>query len=205
AGGYRSQYHTWQDFAARNKMADAVRFMVRDTIIKRGAFDQPFIMNNPIMQTWFLFTGWGFAAFNRYTIPLLQRFEANQILGTVLIAGAAAMEGVSRKLARGEEVDMDDEHFFLEAFSNSGVTSMIYKSAMMANALLDNEAMKNLTNDKYKNISVLGSFGGPGLGLLKDYAGVMSMVATGKFNQTDIKKGFRSIPLLQPFYLQGLT
>src|SRR5690606_28221301 len=84
AGGYRSQYHTWQDFAARNKMADAVRFMVRDTIIKRGAFDQPFIMNNPIMQTWFLFTGWGFAAFNRYTIPLLQRFEANQILGTVL-------------------------------------------------------------------------------------------------------------------------
>jgi len=199
-GGYQSYYYNWADSAAKVKMSNAVFNATRNTIIRKGKADAPFFVNNSVLSLVTQFMGWGFAAFNRYTVPLLQRGEANQIIGTVVMAMVASMEGVTRKLARGEEVDMDDENFMAEAFSNSAPFAMLYKSAMFANQFMDNEFLNKMQNDKQRAISQLGMVSGAGIGVFRDYMRVLSMVGTGEYNKTDISKMVRAIPGIQTWY-----
>ncbi len=193
-GGYQSYYYNWSNSAAKVKMGNAILNGTRNTIIRKGKADAPFFVNNSVLSLVTQFMGWGFAAFNRYTVPLLQRGEANQIIGAVTMAMVASMEGVTRKLARGEEVDMNDENFMVEAFSNSAPFAMLYKSAMFANQFMDNEFLNSMQNDKQRNITQLGMVGGAGFGVLKDYANVIKMFGTQDFNKQDFTKMFRAIP-----------
>jgi hypothetical protein len=199
-GGYDSYFYNWTDKAASVKMSESIHVATRNTIIRKGKADAPFFVNNSVLSLVTQFMGWGFAAFNRYTIPLLQRGEANQIIGTMLMAMVASMEGVTRKLARGEEVDMDDENFMVEAFSNSAPLAMIYKTAMFANQFLDNDFLTSLQNDKQRSITQLGMIGGAGFGVLKDYARVISMIGSNDYNKQDIARLVRAIPGAQAWW-----
>lgn len=199
-GGYDSYYYNWGDKEASVKMSESIHAATRNTIIRKGKVDAPFFINNSVLSLVTQFMGWGFAAFNRFTIPLLQRFEANQIMGTILMAMVASMEGVTRKLARGEEVDFDNEKFMVEAFSNSAPLSMLYKSAMIANQFLDNDFLTSIQNDKQRSILQLGMIGGAGLGVLKNYARVLSMIGSSDYNKQDIGRLIRSIPGAQPWW-----
>jgi hypothetical protein len=199
-GGTNSYYYDWNNLAAKSKMSEAIHSATRNTIIRRGKADMPFFANNPVLSLVTQFMGWGFAAFNRYTVPLLQRHEANQIIGTVLIAMTASMEGVTRKLARGEEVDLDNENFMAEAFSNSAPFAMLYKTAMFANQFMDNEFLNSMQNDKQRHITAAGLGGGPGLGVLEAYKNIFTMIGTGQYNKNDIAKGVRSIPGMQAWW-----
>ncbi len=200
-GGYDSYYYNWTDQAAKLKMAESIRSGTRNIIIRRGKADMPFIFNNDILSLVTQFMGWGFAAFNRYTVPLMQRMDANAITGSILMGMVASMEGITRKLARGEEVDMDDENLIVEAFSNSAPFAMLYKSAMIANQFLDNDFLTSLQNDKQRSISQLGIISGAGFGVIKDYARVLSMIGTNDYNKQDISKLVRVIPGAQAWWL----
>lgn len=203
-GGHQSYYYNWDDAPAKVKMSNAIFNATRNTIIRRGKADMPFLFNNEVLSLVTQFMGWGFAAFNRYTVPLLQRFEANQITGTVAMAMIASMEGVTRKLARGEEVDMDNENFIAESFSNSAPFAMLYKSAMFANKFMDNDFLTSMQNDKQRAISQLGMVSGAGFGVIKDYAALLSMIGTGQYNKNDIAKAVRAIPGIQTWYTYQL-
>lgn len=199
-GGYDSYYYNWTNKEASVKMSQTIHSATRNTIIRKGNADAPFWVNNSVLSLVTQFMGWGFAAFNRYTVPLLQRADANQITGTILMAMVASMEGVTRKLARGEEVDFDDENFMVEAFSNSAPLAMIYKTAMFANQFLDNDFLTSLQNDKQRAISQLGMISGAGFGVLKDYARGISMFGTGDYNKQDIARLVRAIPGAQAWW-----
>jgi hypothetical protein len=204
-GGYQSNFYNWENLEARVKMADSIHIATRNTIIRKGRADAPFFVNNSVLSLVTQFMGWGFAAFNRYTVPLLQRGEVNQIIGTMVIAMTASMEGVTRKLARGEEVDMDDENFIAEAFSNSAPFAMLYKSAMFANQFMDNDFLNSLQNDKQRHITQLGMVGGAGIGVINDYLRVIQMIGTQDFNKADISKAVRAIPGMQSWWMYQLN
>jgi len=200
-GGYDSYFYNWTNRDAKLKMAQTIHTSVRNLIVRRGRADMPLIFNNPVLSLVTQFMGWGFASFNRFTVPLLQRGDANAITGTILMAMVASMEGVTRKIARGEEVDFDDENFMAEAFSNSAPFAMLYKSAMFANQFLDNDFLTSMQNDKQRAISQLGMISGAGFGVIKDYAKVLSMIGSNDYNKQDIAKLVRAIPGTQAWYL----
>lgn len=200
-GGYQSYYYNWSNDAAKVKMADSILLATRNTIIRKGKADAPFWVNNPVLSLVTQFMGWGFAAFNRYTVPLLQRGEANQIFGTIIMGMVASMEGATRKWARGEEVDFDDENFMAEAFSNSAPFSMLYKSAMFANQFMDNDFLNSMQNDKQRAITNLGMIGGAGFGVINDWARFLQMVGTSDYNKHDISKAARAVPGMQAWWL----
>ena len=57
-----------------------------------------------------------------------------------------------------------------------------------------------MKNDRYRKISILGGAGGAVFGMGEDYANIMRMVATGKYNKRDIKRFAHSIPLINQWY-----
>lgn len=194
AGGYQSNYHLWEDTAAKNKMAQAMLMAVNDTIVKRQVGNEPFWVSNPMMSLVTQFMGWGFSAFNRYTIPFLQRADAHMVIGTISMGLIGSLEECLRKWARGEEVDLDSDKLIIGAFSNSAPFTMLYKAAMMSNVLMESKTLESLKNDKQRGILALGMIGGPAFGWAKDFTTGLQMFGTGKFNQDGLKKFARTVP-----------
>jgi hypothetical protein len=106
---------------------------------------------------------------------------------------------IFRKISRGEEVDMDSDEILKEAFANSGATSLLYKSAQWANAVVGGD-VEFLKNDKSRNITQLGMVGGPAIGIGQSIGNVLLMMAQRAWNQEDIAKGARAIPVINQFY-----
>lgn len=203
-GGRQSYFYEWDNDAAKVKMANAVFIATRDTIIKRGRSDLPLWLNNEYLGVISQFMGWSFAAFNRYTIPLLQRGEANMILGTAAMSLTASTEGMLRKWSRGEEVDLEDENFIAESLGNSAVTSIIYKAAMFSNLFLSTEALEKLKNDKYRGFSFMGAVSGPAFGVLDDYLKATTMFTTQQLNKKEFSRLVLSLPGTQSWMFRRL-
>lgn len=200
-GGYQSYYFDWDDIQALNKMSDAIFTGTRDTIIKKGLGDAPLLLqNNEAISLFTQFMGWSFAAFNRYGVPLMQSADARMVAGTALMAMTASMEGITRKISRGEEVDLDDENFFAEAFGNSPATAMIYKATMNANAFLDIDFLNKLQNDKYAGVLKMGALGGPGIGVINDLYQMAQMFTKGDLNKKQFTRGVLAVPGIQAWH-----
>jgi hypothetical protein len=194
AGGYQSYYYNWANTQAKNKMGNAINMAVNGTIIKRQVGNEPFVFSNPIISMVTQFMGWGFSSFNRYTLPMLQKADANMVIGTMGLGMMSVLEEASRKWARGEEVDLDSDEMLIAAFSNSAPFVMPYKAAMLANTFIESDTLNKLKNDKHKNIFQLGLVGGPAFGFVKDFATAVHMFGSGKFNQDGFKKATKMIP-----------
>ena len=205
-GGYQSAYYLWKDQEAALRMGNAIRSGVRASVLKKGLGDAPFWTNDP---AWGLVThlkGWLFSAFTRYTVPTMQRFDAEKALGMGVMLLMGSMVDPLRKWSRGEEYDFEDKtKFALDTINNSGVFGIITDAVQTANALTDGEFLTKMKNDKYRERTLAGIFGGPILGLADDIRNVMISLGSGKINQQDTNKFVRLIPLSQAWYLRYLS
>lgn len=204
-GGHQSYWYRWTDNEAKNQMAKAVHSAVRDTVIKGGLYDSPLISKNPYINLFFSFTGWAFSAFNRFTVPLMQRPDAEKASGMLLMFSLGALEDPLRRWTRGEEADIFDDKWAIKALSNTGVFSLIHSGAMWANAITGREFLQFMENDRQRDRTLTGMLGGPAAGLFDNYWQVATMFASGKINQSDLKRFTRSIPLINAWYLRGLN
>jgi hypothetical protein len=205
-GAYQSKYWEWKDDAAVARMAMTIRRGVYDTIIQRGMFTSPFWTNNPILGMIFMFHGWGFSAFNRYTVPMMQRPDAQKLQGIVFMLGLGAMTDPLRNLANGKKVDTDnDQTWFGKAFetvSNSGVLGHTTDMLQTFNKLLDGKLLPTTTRYQgWNKWSVLG----PAAGISDDLASLIKAGITGKFTSSDAKKAARLVPLAGMLGIRGLT
>jgi len=196
-GAYQSKYWEWKDDAAVSRMAMTIRRGVYDTIIQRGLFTSPFWTNNPLLGMIFMFHGWGFSAFNRYTIPMMQRPDATKLQGIIFMLGLGAMTDPLRNLANGKKADTeDDQTWFGKAFetvSNSGILGHTPDMLQTFNKLVDGHLLP-VTTTRYQGwnkFSVLG----PAAGIADDLAALIKAGLTGKITKPDIKKGARLVPL----------
>jgi|GEM_PF-1701811 len=201
-GGYLSEYWSWEDLAVRDKMSRTVEKSVRDTIIRKGLYDSPFISNDPIFSLTFTFTGWYFASLNRFLVPAMQRpFDVNLLSGSMTSLAMSTLIDPLRAWSRGEEFKMNDDHWFAHALSSVPHTASLYQALMRANAFIGNDYINELKNDKQRHINTAGQFGGPTAGLAQNYIKAAMMVGTGKYNQKDWKNFANSIPGIQMWYL----
>jgi hypothetical protein len=200
-GGYASDYWDWEDHEARVLMSKNIRKSVAATLIRKGMFDSPLVANDPVVGIAFTFTGWYFAALQRFAVPALQRpFDAYMMQGTMMSIGLGAVVDPLRSWSRGEEFKSSDEAWFASATSNSPVLAPLYSILMRANSIVDNKTLNKLKNDRYRNISITGGLGGASAGMVEDWAKGLRMFASGNLNKHDIKRLAHSMPLINQWY-----
>lgn len=204
-GGYRSKFWEWSDKEAANKMSETLRRGVKDTIIRRGMFDAPFALDDPIIGTMFLFKGWVMASMTRYLTPVMQRPDAEKLIGTMLMLSAGSMVTPMRRLAKGEDPIQDGDNMFWNAMVDGGVFSVITDTLEQVNVLMGGALLKDVKNDRYGQRTIAGFLAGPLGSMGDDMAHIMRMMATGNYNQTDVNKAARLIPFTQSWQFRGFS
>ena len=205
-GGHYSYYYLWDDLHANVKMGEAIRSGVRESIIKKGILDAPFWTNDPAWGMITYLKGYAFSAFNRFTVPTMQRFDSEKALGLGLMLVMGSLVDPLRKWTRGESYDFSDHtKFALDAISNSGALGIMVDLLQDANALTHEEFLPKLKNDRYRDRTIEGILAGPMAAIGNDLANVFTSFASGKINQKDFNKFVRLIPLSQLWYLRYLS
>ena len=188
-GGYQSAFWQWQDLEASNLFGDAVFKGINNTLINKGWGDSPFVMDSLMGLFFRTFSGWGYAAVNRYLIPALQHPDAELMVKTLLMLSAGSLVSPMRRIARGEDAypdNMTSGQYAYEAFSDSGVLSVLADRLNYANMLFDDKLFGNLKNDKYRNRMQVGLLG-VGATTTTKMAQVLGMAASFDFNQKDLE------------------
>lgn len=198
SGGYQSQYFKWGDAEAANRMSLSIRRAVHDTVVNRNAFTSPYWANNPFMSMIFMFHGWAYGAFNHYAVPMMQRPDAEAILGTVSVVGLSMLAEPMLRLANGKTAYDDDTTWFDEAFKSveySGMLGPYPQYLMDLNNAFGGALVPHLQpeNQKMHGQGIVGS-GGPVAGYLNDLASTLGHGLKGDYTENDVKRGGRLLP-----------
>ncbi len=205
-GGHYSYYYLWEDAHANVKMGEAIRSGVRESVLKKGILDAPFLFNDPAIGLITYLKGFSFTAFNRYSVPTMQRIDAEKAAGIGVLLLMGSLVDPLRKWTRGESYDFSDhKKFALDTINNSGALGIITDVLQDINALTDNLFLGKMKNDRYRERTLEGIAGGPLIGIANDVRNVLNSFASGKINQKDMQKAIRLIPLTQMWYLRYLS
>lgn len=202
-GGHQTYWYNWKDDVVKNRMAKAIQSTVRGSVLKKGLLDAPFMSNDPIIGMLFMLRGYGFAAFARYTIPNMQRIDAQRTMGMAIMLSMGALVDPLRKLSRGEEANLDDDGMFIKALSNSSVLGTLTDIIQDIN-VFSGDAMFT-SGDRWRDRTIAGVLGGPALGVANDIVTLGRAAGTGRITQSDLQKLLNLTPMAQPWYLRGLT
>ncbi len=199
-GGYGSRYWKWADDPeAIKKFSETLTRATRDTIVRRGMFDSPFIFDDPFLSSLYMFTGFLFSSITRYSLPLMQNPDIEKFLGSMLTLSTGAMIQPMRRISRGEEPFKDDEHLWKMALEDSNIFSFMTPIVEDLNVLMDDKILHN-RNDRWKDRSTAGALMGPNGQLGSDISTLMIHSFKGDWSQQDIKRAARSVPMATPFW-----
>lgn len=203
-GGYISKAWEWQDVEAANLFSDAVFRGVQNTIVWKGMADSPFFADNILGLFFHTFTGWGYAATNRYLIPSLQHPDGEMLLKMAWMVTAGSLVSPTRRIARGEEPwpdDMTPLQIGYEAFTDSGVFSTIGNVLNIANFMSGDKLLGKLKNDKFKNRAKTGVFGIGDVvsSTASRISDVLGMANSG-LNEKDMKTAAHMLPITGAMY-----
>jgi hypothetical protein len=203
-GGYMSKAWQWQDMEAANVFNTAVFRGIQNTLLWKGMADSPFFADNIIGMFFHTFTGWGYAAANRYLIPSMQHPDGELLLKLVWMMGIGSLVSPTRRVSRGEQPwpdDMTPEQHAYEAWSDSGVMSNISNVLNIANLMSDDKLIGDLKNDKFRNRMKTGIFGLSDVisSTVNNVAAVLGMVHSG-LDEKDMKTASRMLPITGAMY-----
>lgn len=197
AGGYQSNYYNWADSAASNRMSMSIRRAVKDTVLNANVFASPYWTQNPIPGMIFMFHGWAYNALNHYTIPLMQRPDAEAMLGIVGVVGMSMMSEPLLRLANGKEAFDNDESWFEAAFKAidySGLVGPYFNQFQALNAGLGNP-LPGFQTERAKNFGTgLVGGGGPVAGYVNDLAHSVGHLMKNDLTENDANRFERLIP-----------
>ena len=201
-----SGYWNWTDGEAKMKMAYSIQQGVRDATLRPGIGDVPFAANDPVWGMLFFLKKWAFAAFTRYTVPMMQRPDANKAMGMGMMLMLGSLVDPLRKWSKGESYDFENkEKFLLDGFINSGVAGILTDFMQDANVLMGSPFLNKIKSDRYMERTTAGILGGPLAGVADDVFRVLGMFVEGSINENEVKKFIRLIPLTQIWYLRKLS
>ena len=201
-GAFQTKWHEWSDIDMVNKMKLAIKRTVSESLLIKGPIDTPGLAEGPVWDLILQFKGWAFSAFNRYTLPLLQRPHMEDLLPMGLMLGMGAMISPIRRFSRGEDFDFTTEGWALDAIDNSGLISMPFNVLQVINSATGG-AIFNI-GDKYIHQQSLGSLAGPFGGILNDLWKTVGLVKKKQIVLGDAKRISRMMPLVHPWYFQGV-
>lgn len=204
-GGRHARHYDWNDFEAQQRFSKSVMRATRDTVLRKGIFDGPFMSNDPVFGMLLLFKGYAFSAFNRITVPLMQSPDLQKIVGAFSMLALGSMIEPLRKLAKGEEVSFEDEAWFTNAMTDGNVLGVFMDGFQDVNNIMHGQLLRGIHNDRWRNRTIMGVLGGPIPGLMQDAVDVLTQYWTGQINERDTKKALRMIPFSQMWYFRGIS
>lgn len=198
-GGYYSKYYKWNDLEASNLMSMGMRRMVKDTIVNADKFSSPYWAQDPIFNMLFMFHGWAYGALTHYSIPLMQRPDAENMLGMLMVVGLSLAAEPLKRIANGKEPYDNDSTWFEEtykAIDYSGLFGPYADWLQSINSATGGSILPGLISEKYKNrpSNPLGG-GGPVFGYLSDVATSVGHGIKGDWTENDVKRFERLFPL----------
>lgn len=198
-------YWQWADKEASNMMSQAIHRGVKDTIIRRGLLDAPFAMDNPIFSSIFLFKGYVLASMTRFLGPLMQKPDAQKLIGTMLMMAAGATQNPLRRLVAGQDPMQEEDHMFRNAVRDGGVFSVLGDVYEEINFLSNGLLQETVTNERYRGRTEMGVFNGPVGSMANDMTRIIGAVAHNEMNQTDLKRLAVNTPFVYSWQLRYLT
>lgn len=202
--------HLWDDIEAKNTFSTAVFGDVRATqFFGPDTTSWPTWAGDPRGPSRFLFKymGYSFTAMSNFLLPAMQSlgrgdFERMSTIGA-LIAINALVDPL-RKLARGEEPDLDPSALLAGGIINSGMGGILVDTALRFNNFAHIFDMGVGDRFKYSR-SLMNS--APEV-MLSDLARVIGMGLTANPNKADVKRAvklfapFLDVPLIRPLETQ---
>jgi hypothetical protein len=203
-GGYVSKAWQWQDLEASNIFNNAVFRGIQNTLVWKGMGDSPFFADDALGMFFHTFTGWGYAATNRYLIPSMQHPDAELLIKMLFMGGAGALVSPLRRLARGDDPwpdDMSEIQHAYEAFTDSGIFSTVGNVLNIANFLSSDRLLGDLKNDKFRNRARTGIFGMSDVisSTANRVGDVLGMFTSG-VNEKDLKTAAHMLPIIGSMY-----
>lgn len=204
-GARLANFEEWTDREAATIFKNAIMQEVRSTNFSgKNIANYPTWVDNPngLSSSLLIYMGWMFNATANYTLPLLQRFDVNKIMGAAAMISAGMLVDPLRKISKGQDIDQEPFDIFKKGFLNSGVGGMIVDVFNKANAIGD--IIPELQVDRYQGKGWQLAAGMPGT-LIDTTLSFAGMAAQGEWNKSDLRKLKRVIPLLEAFYLRKAT
>lgn len=161
-GGFNSKVWQWQDLEASNLFNNSVFRGIQNTLVWKGMADSPFFADNILGLFFHTFTGWGYAATNRYLIPSLQQSDASLLLKVLWMSSIGSLVSPIRRVSRGEDPwpeDMTWQQRAYEAWNDSGVFSSVSNVMNLINLMSGDRFLGDLKNDKFRTRMRTGIFG----------------------------------------------
>ena len=204
-GSKLAKYWEWTDLEAANKMSRAINRAVKDVVIRRGMFDAPFAMDDPLINSLFLFKGYTFASLNRYLVPLLQKPEADKLIGTMFMLTVGATQNPLRRIIAGQDPVEEKDHMLRNAIRDGGVFSILGDTYQDLNFLTSNFFQDLVNNPRYQGRLEMGVFNGPIGGMVNDTSRIIGMTLSREWNQTDLKRMATLVPFAYSWQFRGLA
>lgn len=192
---YQSMYWRWSDHEAMIKMSDAMRRAVRDTVVNSDRFSSPYWTQSPLTSMVFMFHGWAYNAFNRYAVPLMQRPQAEAMIGATIMVGLSMMAPPLLRLANGKDFFKDDETWYQEAFQGleySGLLGPNWDLLANLNKFFGDPFFAS--TEKRTGFDPHGAINGPVLGTMFGVGDAIAHGAKGDMTQGDLRKLSRIMP-----------
>lgn len=203
-GAYVANFAAWEDFEASNAFKISVNQEVDSVVLKPNMLDIPFALRNPYVSVMTQFMSYAFAATNSFTIPLLQRPDAQKIYGVLGMMLMGSMVGPMRQIVRGEEPTLDVDKLITEGIFNSGVLGFHGDILTKGNSVLDIRLLRPYQIDRFKTKSPGELAFGPLGGTLSNWSKMFTMFANNEINEADLMRGSKIIPLDGAFWLQDI-
>lgn len=198
-GGYVSNWHLWKDSQLQSAMRNAIHHDIQGALLEPGIFDKPFWARQPIAGLPFQFMGYLYAAFNKFTVPTLQRLEGQQLAALALMIGYGALIEPMRAFIKGQPFELNTEQqldqWLWSGIVESGVLGYPAEFLSMLDALTTPPFLDRYRQDKFRRRSPQGIIAGPFGGLANNLFDVLTMFADGKLNERDVMKLRRVAPI----------
>lgn len=204
-GSYLAKYWEWTDLEASNRMSRSIHKAVQDTVVKRGMFDAPFAMDDPLINSLFLFKGYVLSTFNRFLVPLLQKPEADKMIGTMFMMMVGSTQNPLRRIINGQDPEEESDHMLRNAIRDGGVFSIIGDAWQDLNFLSSNYFQDLVSNERYRNRLEMGVFNGPIGGIANDMSRIIGMTLSGELNQTDLRRLSTLVPVAYSWQFRALS
>ena len=203
-GGFVANFSEWQDFEASKALKISIQQEVTSTILQPNMLDIPFALRNPVISMMTQFMSYAFASTSHYTIPLLQRPDAQKAYGLLAMMTIGSMVGPMRQMARGEEPEFNSQKLLTEAIFNSGALGIMGDVLTKANSILDIRLLRPYQIDRFRKKTAAELITGPFVGQLQNAITGLTMFLNGEINEQDLKKTGRVVPFDGAFWLQGI-
>lgn len=194
--GYMSLYHRWEDVAAVNKMTMSMRRMVQDQVVQANKFTSPYWAQNEFLSSFFMFHGWAYGYLTRYAIPFMQRPDAEQALGLMMMTSLGMGIEATKRFMNGKEMWDDDKQWHTEALKSLLDSGMIagpyWQWANEFNNFFG--VFPNFGTERFQDRRGFGQFS-PIFGYLEKAGRFTKHLSKGDLTQGDVKGGLSLFPI----------